>query len=84
MCTNGINTSQLKTTLEQIDETIALTRRWTHRMYHLADAASFERSAQKLKAIQSLLDEVRAELDEAQACVDKDDEASVSVSVNLM
>lgn len=84
MCTNGINTSQLKTTLEQIDETVALTRRWTHRMYHLAEDASFERSAKKLKTIQSLLDEVRAELDEVQNCIDKDDEASSEVSVNLV
>ena len=37
MCTNGVNTQQLKDTVTQIDETVALTRRWTHRMYHLAD-----------------------------------------------
>lgn len=82
MCTNGVNTAQLRATVEQIDETVALTRRWTHRMYHLAEDASFERSTAKLKEVQSLLDEVRALLDETQDCIRKDDEscgASVTV-----
>ncbi len=73
MCTNGVNTQQLKDTVTQIDETIALTRRWTHRMYHLADGGKMERSAKKLQEVQNMLDEVRALLDETQDEIDKDD-----------
>ena len=73
MCANGVNTQQLKDTVTQIDETIALTRRRTHRMYHLADGGSMERSAKKLQEIQSALDDVRALLDEAQDAIDRDD-----------
>lgn len=73
MCANGVNTQQLKDTVTQIDETIALTRRWTHRMYHLADGGSMERAAKKLQEVQSALDDVRALLDEAQDAVDRDD-----------
>lgn len=84
MCTNGVNTNQLKATVEQIDETIALTRRWTHRLYHLADDAQMERSAKALQNIQSLLDEVRAQLDEAQVAIDKDDEGLGTASVTVV
>lgn len=84
MCTNGVNTNQLKATVEQIDETIALTRRWTHRLYHMADDASMERAAKQLAKVQSLLDEVRAQLDETQDAIDKDDESMGAGSVTLV
>ena len=48
MCANGVNTQQLKDTVNQIDETVALTRRWTHRMYHLASDGQMERTAMQL------------------------------------
>lgn len=73
MCANGVNTQQLKDTVTQIDETVALTRRWTHRMYHLADNGKMERSAEALQKIQSALDDVREMLDEAQDAIDRDD-----------
>lgn len=73
MCANGVNTQQLKDTVNQIDETVALTRRWTHRMYHLADNGGMERSAKQLQKIQAALDDVREMLDEAQDAIDRDD-----------
>ena len=73
MCTNGVNTQQLKDTVTQIDETVALTRRWTHRMYHLADNGQMDRTAKKLQEVQSLLDEVRGLLDETQDAIERDD-----------
>ena len=66
MCANGVNTQQLKDTITQIDETVALTRRWTHRMYHLADNGQLEKTAKKLSQIQGMFDDIRAELDEVQ------------------
>ena len=73
MCSNGVNTQQLKYTVTQIDEAIALTRRWTHRMYHLADNGQMERAAKKLQQVQSMLDDVRELLDETQDAIDRDD-----------
>ncbi len=84
MCTNGVNTSQLKDTITQIDETIALTRRWTHRMYHMAENAQFERSQKELGEVQQMLDDVRAKLDELGDIIDKDDQELGSASVNLV
>ena len=83
MCTNGVNTNQLKDTITQIDETVALCRKWTHRMYHLADNGQMERSAKALAAIQSQLDDVRAALSDAQDAVDADD-AESGVTVELV
>ena len=73
MCTNGVNTQQLKDTVEMIDAQIALSRRWTHKMYHLADNGQMERSAKKLKEIQAMLDDVRSEFEELQDIIERDD-----------
>ena len=84
MCANGVNTQQLKDTVTQIDEAVALTRRWTHRMYHLADNGQMEKTAAKLQKIQGMLDDVRAELEEAQDIIDRDDAATSGVTVDLV
>jgi hypothetical protein len=84
MCTNGINTNQLTATIEQIDETVALVRRWTHRCYHLAADGQMERSAAQLQKVQGMLDDVRSALDEATAAIEKDDAEQNAVEVKLV
>jgi hypothetical protein len=84
MCTNGVNTAQLKSSIEQTDEAVALTRRWTHRAYHTADDAGHSKTAAKLREAQALLDEVRALLSEAADVVEEEAAASSSVSVSLV
>jgi len=83
MCTNGVNATQLKAAIEQIDEAVALTRRWTHRSYHTADNGLMAKTAAKLQQAQSLLDEVRALLSEAGDLSEEEAGAS-NVSVNLV
>ncbi len=84
MCTNGINTTQFKNNIEQIDEAIALTRRWVHRAYHSADDGGQAKTASLLQKSQSLLDEVRALLSEAADTVEEEADTSSGVSVNLV
>lgn len=84
MCANGVNTQQLKDTVVQIDEAIALTRRWTHRMYHLADNGQLPKSAAQFQKIQGLLDDIRAELDEVQDTIDREDAATSGVTVEAL
>lgn len=84
MCTNGVNTNQLSATIEQIDETVALVRRWTHRSYHLASDGQMERTAAQLQKIQNMLDEVRSALDEANDLLEKDDNDQKDVAVKLV
>lgn len=83
MCTNGVNANQLKGTIEQIDEAVALCRRWTHRAFHSAEDGQLKKTSQSLKEAQGLLDEVRALLDEAGEQVEKE-AADSGVSVNLV
>jgi len=81
MCTNGVNTAQLKGSIEQIDEAVALCRRWTHRAYHSADDALFTKTAAKLQQAQQLLDDVRGLLEEAGDVVERDAAAGPGVTV---
>ena len=83
MCENGINGTQFKASIEQIDEAVALTRRWIHRAYHLADDGQLPKTAARLKEAQGLLDEVRSLLSEASDLAEEEASAS-NVSVNLV
>jgi hypothetical protein len=84
MCINGLNISQFKATIDQIDETVALTRRWTHRAYHTADSAQQPKTAAKLQEAQALLDEVRALLSESGDLAEREAAAAPGVSVSLV
>lgn len=84
MCTNGVNTAQLESAIEQIDEAVALCRRWTHRAYHSAEDGELNKTADKLKQAQELLDEVRSLLDEAGEIVEKEAEAVSGVTVTAV
>lgn len=78
MCTNGVNTNQLEASITQIDEALELDRKWTHRLYHLAESGAQTAAADKLRAVQQLLDEARALLrDASEAIVDEMDGVSV-------
>ena len=72
MCTNGVNTGQLRAGIQQVDEAVALTRKWTHRLYHLSDDGGQANTAAALQKVQSLLDEARAVLSDASDAVDED------------
>lgn len=84
MCTNGVNETQFKMMLEQMDDQIALNRRWTHKLYHSADDNSYAQTATILKEAQGLLDDIRALLSDAQDAFDKDQEKLSGVTVNLV
>lgn len=83
MCTNGVNATQFKTNIEQIDEAVALTRRWVHRSFHTADGAQMAKTAAKLAEAQGLLDEVRALLSDVDD-IAEDEAATSAVSVSLV
>jgi hypothetical protein len=84
MCTNGVNTNQFKSMLEQMDDQIALNRRWVHKMFHSADEAGYAETAKTIKEAQSLLDDVRALLTDAQDALEKDGSAASGVTVELV
>lgn len=84
MCTNGVNTGQFSMMLEQIDDQIALERRWVHKLAHTAGDAGFAQTDEKLHQIQELLDDARALITDAKDALEEDAESSSGVTVNLV
>lgn len=84
MCTNGINTGQFEMMIAQIDDHIALERRWTHKLAHQAGDAGFATVDDKLHAVQELLDEARALLTDAKDALEEDAANAPGVTVSLV
>lgn len=84
MCTNGVNTGQFEQMLEQIDDHIALERRWVHKLAHQAGDAGFANVDDKLHSVQELLDEARALITDAKDALEEDAEAAGGVTVSLV
>lgn len=84
MCTNGVNTTQFQMMIEQMDDQIALNRRWVHKMYHWAKDADYAKTTDILQEIQGLLDEARASFADAQDALEKDAATGSGVTVNLV
>lgn len=84
MCTNGVNVGQFEQMIAQIDDHIALERRWTHKLAHQAGDAGFATVDDKLHSVQELLDEARALLTDAKDALESDAEAAGGVTVSLV
>ncbi len=84
MCTNGVNTGQFEQMMAQIDDHIALERRWVHKLAHQAGDAGFTTVDDKLHSVQELLDEARALITDAKDALEADAEAAGGVTVSLV
>ena len=84
MCTNGINTGQFSLMIEQMDDQLAVNRRWVHKMAHAAGDAGFAATDECLHAVQELLDEARAKLSDAKDALEADAEEASGVTVELV
>ena len=84
MCTNGINIGQFDQMIAQIDDHVALERRWVHRLAHQAGDAGFTTVDDKLHSVQELLDEARALLSDAKDALEDDAAAMPGVTVSLV
>ena len=72
MCANGVNTEQFLQMLDMVDDHVALEYRWAHRLAHTAADGSCSATSEKLNAAQAMLADVRALLDEAKECFEKE------------
>ena len=84
MCTNGVNTGQFEQMLQQVDDHIALERRWSHNLGHMASDGGFIQTGDKLHEVMSLLDEARAAIADARDLLEKEAESASGVTVNLV
>lgn len=70
MCESGINVGQLKVSIGQIDDAVALAEQWTEQLHHLADHGHKHDTSVELAQASVLLGEVRAKLQSAIDAVD--------------
>ena len=84
MCVNGVNAGQFEDMIAQIDDHIALERRWTHKLAHQAGDAGFATVDEKLHAVQELLDDARALLTDARDAIEQDAANAPGVTVSLV
>ena len=84
MCSNGVNTGQFKMMLDQIDDQLALQRRWTHKLAHTAGDAGYAKTDEALHQIQSLLDDARALIVDAQDFLEDEAQNASNVTIELV
>lgn len=84
MCTNGVNLGQFEMMLEQMDDQLAVNRRWVHKMAHTAGDAGFAKTDETLHKVQELLDDARAQLADAKDALEADAESGSGVTVELV
>lgn len=67
MCESGINVGQMKVSVGQVDDAVALAGQWTEQLHHIADHGHKHDASVELAQASVLLGEVRAKL---QAAID--------------
>ena len=84
MCTNGMNVDQFEQMVDMIDDYTALGYRWAHKLAHAAGDAGNTAACEKLHAVQMLLADARALLDEAKTCVEEGATVASGATVKLV
>ena len=62
MCENSVNVPQLKLSIGQVDDAIALSQQWLEQLHHLADHGKKPEASAEIAQASVLLGEARARL----------------------
>ena len=65
MCENSVNVPQLKLSIGQVDDAVALSQQWLEQLHHLADHGKKPEASAELAQAGVLLGEARARLESA-------------------
>jgi len=65
MCENGINTDQLKVSIAQVNDSLAMSQQWLEQLHHMADHGKRHEASTDLAQVTVMLGEARAKLDAA-------------------
>ena len=65
MCENNINVSQLRLSVGQVDDAIALSQQWLEQLHHLADHGKQHDASVELAQANVMLGDVRGKLEKA-------------------
>ncbi len=79
MCENGINRPQMRFSIGQVDETLALAQEWLEQLHHLADHAHETETSTELAQVTVMLGEAREKLETAAEGLGGSADTSVSV-----
>ena len=65
MCESGINIPQMRISIGQVDDAVAMTQQWLEQLHHLCDHGKKHDASVELAQANVQLGEVRAKLDAA-------------------
>ena len=65
MCENNVNIPQLKVSVAQVDDAVALAQQWLEQLHHLADHGKKAEVSAELAQANVLLGEARAKIERA-------------------
>lgn len=65
MCENSVNVPQLRLSVGQVDDAVALSQQWLEQLHHLADHGKMHEVSTELAQAGVLLGEARARLEKA-------------------
>jgi hypothetical protein len=65
VCENNVNVGQLKLSVAQVDDSVALAQQWLEQLHHLADHGKKPEVSAELAQAGVLLGEARAKLEAA-------------------
>jgi hypothetical protein len=65
MCESGINVGQLKLSIGQVDDALALSQQWLEQLHQLADHGKKSEASAALAQVTVMLGEARGKLDDA-------------------
>jgi hypothetical protein len=83
LCENGINIPQMRLSIGQVDDAVALSEQWLEQLHHVCDHGHKHETSVALAQASVLLGEARAKLEDALAGLEGTS-ASSEVTVELL
>jgi hypothetical protein len=82
VCENSVNVPQLKVSIGQVDDAVALAQQWLEQLHHLADHGKKPEVSTELAQANVLLGEARAKIESAIASLEgRSDDTGITVEL---
>ena len=81
MCESGINVAQMRISIDQTDDAVAMAQEWLEQLHHLADQGHKHDTSVALAQAGVLLAEARGKLERAQAALEGGTSPAVTVEL---
>jgi hypothetical protein len=82
VCENSVNIPQLKVSVAQVDDAVALAQQWLEQLHHLADHGKKADASAELAQANVLLGEARAKIERAIDALDgRSDDDGITVEL---